>query len=193
MATTRKTTSRIIAAATELMIEQKSPEIEMVQVATAAGISRTTLYRHFPTREALLAGVFEDTIQQYRSAMYAALDARPAIKDRIPALVEFLENWLIEGRFLKVYETDAALMLKLTHRIIPSSVDIILEALGPVFDIAEVVNGEPLDRTMIAHMFVHFSTSLIIFPPDATQPRPAELMASMLHALLRMPARPSPR
>ena len=183
----QRTASNIIDAAVALMVDQNSRDVEMSHVAKAAGVSRTTLYRHFPTRAALLEGIFDDTMEAYRLGMQAALAARPAVEDRITAVVEFVEAWLQEGRLLKTYRIDAALMLKLTDRIMPTAVEIFLVSMEPVFKIAEIVNGAPLDRRTIAQMFVHYSTSLILFPPQAPRYKPARLMGQLIHALLRMP------
>jgi len=188
----RRTASKIIEAAIALMVDHSSRHVEMSHVARAAGVSRTTLYRHFPTREALLEGIFEDTMAAHRVGMQAALAARPAVQDRIDVVAEFAELWLTEGRLPKMYRIDAALMLKLTDRIMPDAVELFLDAMLPVFEIAELLSGERLDRRTIAQMFVHYSTSMTLFPPPGAQDRPSRLMARLIRALLRMPADAGP-
>lgn len=47
--------ARIVAAAGELMAQD--PDVPVGQVARHAGVGRSTLYRHFPTREALVDAV----------------------------------------------------------------------------------------------------------------------------------------
>jgi len=46
---------RIVDAAARLLSD--SPTAGMSEIAAAAGLGRATLYRHFPTREALIAGM----------------------------------------------------------------------------------------------------------------------------------------
>ena len=186
----RSTRAKIIDATIDLMVEQGSSEIEMVQIAVGASVSRTTLYRHFSTREAIVAGIFDDTIASFRSGMMAALDAQPALEDRIDAFVGFLEKWLRSGRLLKLFDVDPGLMLKLHRQMMPSAVDVFATAMEPVFDVVDLIHGGRLDRNAIALSFVHFSTSLILFPTEELQREPAELMAWVIHALIRMPARP---
>jgi serine phosphatase RsbU (regulator of sigma subunit) len=48
----RRNRERIIRAAAQLL--QRSPSTSLADVATAAGVSRSTLHRHFPTRAALV-------------------------------------------------------------------------------------------------------------------------------------------
>ena len=53
----QRTTSRIIEASRRLL--SQSPTTSAADLAAAAGVSRSTLYRHFPSREHLLAAVRE--------------------------------------------------------------------------------------------------------------------------------------
>lgn len=77
---------RIIDAAARLLSE--APAAGMSEIASAAGLGRATLYRHFPTRETLIAGM--------RAEAYAAVAAVIAARgaDRagvdLPRLVQEL-------------------------------------------------------------------------------------------------------
>ncbi|MBB4661894.1 TetR/AcrR family transcriptional regulator [Conexibacter arvalis] len=64
---------RIVDAAARLLAD--SPGAGMSEIAAAAGLGRATLYRHFPTREALIAGMREEAydgvaavIERHRAA-----------------------------------------------------------------------------------------------------------------------------
>lgn len=64
---------RIVDAAARLLSE--TPNAGMGEIASAAGLGRATLYRHFPTREALIAGMraeaydaVADVIERHRIA-----------------------------------------------------------------------------------------------------------------------------
>jgi serine phosphatase RsbU (regulator of sigma subunit) len=52
---TRRNRDRILAASRRLL--EQSPTTPLADIATAAGVSRSTLYRHFPNRDSLLAAV----------------------------------------------------------------------------------------------------------------------------------------
>ena len=57
-------------------------------VAAEAGVSRVTVYAHFPTREALLAAVIERAVEHVRAALAdPALTERPAV-EALDRLVE---------------------------------------------------------------------------------------------------------
>lgn len=56
-----------MAAATHLLADQ--PEATMQDLADAAGLGRATVYRHFPTREALLEAIGRAAIDEIGSVL----------------------------------------------------------------------------------------------------------------------------
>ena len=76
---------RLLVAATQAF-ELHGPDASLDEVARSAGVGIGTLYRHFPTREALLEAVFRDRI-----------DGLTALGDellRAPDAFESLSAWL---------------------------------------------------------------------------------------------------
>jgi AcrR family transcriptional regulator len=51
--------------ATREVFAQQGPDASFDEIARAAGVSRTTLYRNFATREQLAAAVFEDNVLRH--------------------------------------------------------------------------------------------------------------------------------
>ncbi|NUR88999.1 MAG: TetR/AcrR family transcriptional regulator [Nonomuraea sp.] len=49
----------LLVAAAMAVIAEEGPDASLNEIAKRAGVGPGTLYRHFPTREALLAAVFE--------------------------------------------------------------------------------------------------------------------------------------
>ncbi|MFC0504382.1 TetR/AcrR family transcriptional regulator [Micromonospora costi] len=56
---------------------QSGPEVTLESIARAAGVGIGTLYRHFPTREALVEAA-------YRNELGKLCDAAPDLLDRLP-------------------------------------------------------------------------------------------------------------
>ena len=60
---------RIVEAAARLLAE--NPSAGMAEIAAGAGVGRATLYRHFPTREALVEAIREQAVEDAERALAA--------------------------------------------------------------------------------------------------------------------------
>src|SRR5919199_5950636 len=60
-----------ILDATEALLERRS-QASIAAVATEAGVSRVTVYAHFPTRESLLEAVVERAVRHATETLAAA-------------------------------------------------------------------------------------------------------------------------
>src|SRR5258708_11679492 len=76
---------RLLATALKLFTSSKE-EVTLSAVAERAGVGIGTLYRHFPTRDALVEAVYRHEIERLS-------DAAPALLREMPAEVA-LEQWL---------------------------------------------------------------------------------------------------
>ncbi len=83
-ANARQNRERILQAAWESLLE--SNEASLNSIAKKAGVGIGTLYRHFPTREALVLEVYRHEVQQ-------AAAAAPALLDRLEPLAA-LREWM---------------------------------------------------------------------------------------------------
>src|SRR6202034_4781396 len=86
-----KNREHVLAVAREALRE--SGDASMIGIARRAGVGTGTLYRHFPTREALVAAVFAERIGVFVAAAETALDQA----DAWVGLVGFLETTLETG------------------------------------------------------------------------------------------------
>src|ERR1700674_2857494 len=77
--------ARLLATALKLFTSSKE-EVTLSAVAEHAGVGIGTLYRHFPTRDALVEAV-------YRHEVERLTDAAPALLKEMPA-DKALEEWL---------------------------------------------------------------------------------------------------
>jgi TetR/AcrR family transcriptional repressor of mexCD-oprJ operon len=80
---------RIVEVAARLLGED--PSVGMADVAAAAGVSRATVYRHFPTREALILAIREQAFEHTRRALE---DARIDEGSATDALRRLVAGWL---------------------------------------------------------------------------------------------------
>jgi AcrR family transcriptional regulator len=91
----RRNAGRLLDAAAELLAAD--PLVSLEQVAARARVSRTTLYHHFPSREALLDALTDRSV----SDVCAALDsARPTDGAAAEAMDRTLKStWQVVGRY----------------------------------------------------------------------------------------------
>src|SRR5947209_2599848 len=70
----RRNRERLLAAA-ELTFTERGPDASLEEVARRAGVGIGTLYRHFPTRRALVEAVLADQIDALQKQAEALLDS----------------------------------------------------------------------------------------------------------------------
>ena len=101
----RRSRAAILDAAVRLL--NTNPDAGVEAVATAAGVTRQTVYAHFPSRDKLLAAVVDHVTAEAVEAMDAAdLDTGPAAE----ALVRVLEaGQRTAGRYPVLMRAVAAL------------------------------------------------------------------------------------
>jgi AcrR family transcriptional regulator len=75
-----------LMAAAKAAFAERGADVALEEIARRAGVGIGTLYRHFPTRHALLAGVYRREVKQLAAAADRLLAERP------PG--EALEAWL---------------------------------------------------------------------------------------------------
>ena len=87
------TRERIVDALLEQVLESDRQSFSVAQVAERARVSERTVYRHFPTREALVEAIDGRLAETPKPAM-------PASFDELPEHVDELYAWLDEHRDL---------------------------------------------------------------------------------------------
>lgn len=80
-------------AALQLVAERGMPNVSMSAVAEAAGVSRQTLYNHYPDLESIVLDAARSQITQARSFISAAIEAAP---DAAAALEVFVRGTLAD-------------------------------------------------------------------------------------------------
>lgn len=75
-----------LLAAAKAAFAEAGPDVALEEVARRAGVGIGTLYRHFPSREALLAAVYQREVEQLTASADRLLAQRPPL--------EAFEAWL---------------------------------------------------------------------------------------------------
>ena len=74
----RRNRERLIAAALAAFAERGSDDTSLEEIARRAGVGIGTLYRHFPTRQALLEAVYRDQVEALVAGTQTRLAEPPA-------------------------------------------------------------------------------------------------------------------
>ncbi len=80
-----------VLTAAEAVYAEQGVEVSLNEIARRAGIGNATLYRHFPTREALLSGVYAGHLERYCAIAEDAARAEDpvtALRDCVTATCE---------------------------------------------------------------------------------------------------------
>jgi AcrR family transcriptional regulator len=88
----RRNYERLLTAATEAFAEHGADDTSLEEIARRAGVGIGTLYRHFPTRQALLEAVYRDQVEAVRvraEELLASEAPGEALADWLRVLVAF--------------------------------------------------------------------------------------------------------
>ena len=96
----RRNARRLIAAASAAFTE-RGPDASLVDIARTAGVGSATLYRHFASREALLAAVYQSQIEALSQRAYDLLRELPTPMDALVVWIRAFANHLLTYRGLK--------------------------------------------------------------------------------------------
>jgi AcrR family transcriptional regulator len=148
---------RVLEAA-KLVFSAGGPEASLEAVARAAGVGIGTLYRHFPTREALFEAVYRREVQHLADlAEQLKQDAQP---------VDALRHWMRSNvKFVATKKGMSAALALAAYKnseLFSSSFDQLTRAVGELLDraiatgeIRDDISPEDLLRALIGMCYMH--------------------------------------
>ncbi|MFI9202460.1 TetR/AcrR family transcriptional regulator [Streptomyces sp. NPDC053048] len=91
--------ARVLDAAGELFYAHGLQAVGMDALRTAAGVSLKRLYQLFPSKEALVEACLRRRDERWRAALAAYAGDRPAGRERLLAVFDWLGLWFAEPGF----------------------------------------------------------------------------------------------
>ena len=178
-------TVETILAATRQVIAERGPEkLRMSAIATAAGVSRPTLYRWFPSKELLLAALTDYEEQVFDARLREAIDAQRSPARKLDAALRLLVTYLDGLMGPDPIGADPGFALRSLGRSLGSQKASFVRLLGDAFDAVPAVRERRLGREHAAELFLRLAYSHYLVP----HPQPEVLLAD-LRAFAGLPKR----
>jgi AcrR family transcriptional regulator len=122
----RRNREAVIDAAIRLFAEQEDASVQ--EIADASGVGRTTVYRHFPTRDDLFAAMFERAVEFSRERTSRALSESRTAEENLMSLASTMIDFGLEFRFLLSNAAAGKPALKVGRESSQSPVRVYVEA-----------------------------------------------------------------
>ena len=91
---------QILDAAARLFLEEGYHGVSVDSIGAAAGITGPAIYRHFPSKEAILIALFEEVTDEQLKVSRAIREEDRAAIERLAALVDFHTEFALRQRTL---------------------------------------------------------------------------------------------
>jgi AcrR family transcriptional regulator len=161
------TEERILSATLRLLGRRGVKRLGMQEVSEAAGVSRGTLYRYFPSKERLLDAVAVFDERAFNQGLAAALAACEEPTARMQAFVAFAFDYIRMHPARALFEHEPGVVLGYLLVDLPQLEVALLTQLGDAFDSVPAVASGALSREQLVDVVVRlFASSFIIPEPD---------------------------
>lgn len=154
----RRNRERVLEAA-KAVFSAGGPEASLEAVARRAGVGIGTLYRHFPTREALFEAVYRREVDQL-AELAEALKAEPgspteALRRLMRANVEFVATKKGMSSALAVAAHNAPALIAYSFERLTRAIGSLLERAVAAGEIRADIGAEDLLRTLVGLCYTH--------------------------------------
>jgi AcrR family transcriptional regulator len=140
----RRNYERLLAAAMEAFSEQGA-DASLDEIAGNAGVGNATLYRHFPTREALLEAVYRGQIEEIAARAAELVDSRPpmeAFVDWLLALAGHISTYRgLKGLLAAAFRDDRTGLNSWCHDVMLGAANDVLGRVQRSGDVRSDVNA----------------------------------------------------
>ncbi len=179
------TSATAILEATRTVIAERGPErFTLSAVAAQAGVSRPTLYRWFPSKEALLASLSDYELRRFDARLETVVSAQRTPARRLDAALRFVATYLDGLMGPDPIGVEPGFALQHLAASLPPQSASLARLLGDALDLVPAVRDRRLSREQAAEMFLRVAFSHYLVPHDD-----AEVLLSNLRGLSGLPRR----
>jgi AcrR family transcriptional regulator len=158
------TEERILTAALALIGRRGVRRLGMREIAEAAGVSRGTLYRYFPSKDHVLAAAAAYDAQRFSEGLDAVLSAALSPEERITAFMAYAFDFIRTHPCRPLFESESGFVMGYLLEHLPSLRGELVLRLGDALDIVPAVATGTLGREQLADVIVRLFASSWIIP-----------------------------
>ena len=158
------TEARILTAALGLIGRRGVRRLGMQEIAEAAGVSRGTLYRYFPSRDHVLAAAADFDEQRFSAGADDVLASVTEPEQRISAFLAYAFEFIRSHSARSLFESEPGFVLSYLLDHLPSLRAELIWRLGDALDVVPAVKRGDLDREQLADVMVRLFASSWIIP-----------------------------
>ncbi|MBO0731181.1 MAG: TetR/AcrR family transcriptional regulator [Acidimicrobiaceae bacterium] len=174
-----ETRERILEGALAAMGRLGLRRFTMNDVSERSGVSRGTVYRYFPTKDALLEVLAQYEQDRFAGGLVVALSGVAEDELRLETVAEYLLSYLRRHPALTLMiETEPAFVLGFLRRQLPVFHRITEELLGPVMRRAGPVRAGVVTADELDELLLRVVLSVFLVPGDS------QAMAGVLEGAL---------
>jgi AcrR family transcriptional regulator len=146
---------RLLDATVEVLSRLGARKLSMSAVAAVAGVSRPTLYRYFPSKQALLVALAEHEQHRFDAGIADAIRSVPR-EDQLDAVLRFVVRFQTDDRTRRLVDIEPTFVLGSLARMLPtqraSLARLLADRLGSAHDPDEV--AELIVRTALSYFLI---------------------------------------
>jgi AcrR family transcriptional regulator len=172
------TEARILSGALSLIGRRGVRRLGMQEIAEAAGVSRGTLYRYFPSKDQVLTGAADYDEQRFRIGLDRALSAAGGPEQRVGAFMAYAFDFIRSHPARPLFESEPGFVMVFLLDHLPALRKELVERLGDALDTVPAVASGELDRGQLADVIVRLFASSWIIPEGDD--------ASLVHSVNRI-------
>jgi AcrR family transcriptional regulator len=158
------TEERILTAALGLIGRRGVRRLGMREISEAAGVSRGTLYRYFPSKDDVLAAAADYDERRFSDGLADALATVTVPAERIGAFIAYAFDFIRSHPARVLFESEPEFVLSYLLDHLPSLRGQLLVRLGDELDAVPVVAEGRLERGQLADVIVRLFLSSWIIP-----------------------------
>jgi AcrR family transcriptional regulator len=173
------TEERLLTAALSLVGRRGVKRLGMQEIAEAAGVSRGTLYRYFPSKDSVLAAAADYDAVRFSHGLDEVLANAQQPEERIGAFMAYSFDFIRTHPCRPLFESESGFVIGYLLDHLPSLRDELVFRLGDALDTVPAVASGALGREQLADVIVRLFASSWIIPESDD----ASLVESVNHIL----------